>query len=137
MYTFTLILNLVPETDFKKVGMEHEKDGSCTVLLITETMQHAPKCVCGWWAHKKCWWDQVPWVTLDSILSFKKHVKMCHVLKHNISNFHQIRNELSTEAAQAYFNGMILSNIQYCITSWSQASKASKITLWTNFENSG
>lgn len=62
-------------------------------------------------------------VILDPTLTFKSHVKkMSHTLKYNLSNFRNIRNSLTVEASKTYFNAMVLSYYNYCISCWSQAS---------------
>lgn len=44
-------------------------------------------------------------------------------LKFNLANFRHIRNNLTTEASKLYFNAMILSHMNYCLTSWTQTGR--------------
>lgn len=63
-------------------------------------------------------------VTLDSQLSFKKHIKqVCTTVKFNLRNFRHIRNQLPLDAAKLYMYSMIVPHFTYCITSWSQTGK--------------
>ena len=58
-------------------------------------------------------------VTLDSTLSFKKHVKrISSTVKFNLRNFKQIRPFIPFGAAKLFLHCMILSHIEYCCTSW-------------------
>lgn len=67
-------------------------------------------------------------VTLDSTLSFKNHIKkLANTVKFNLKNFKQIRPFLTLGAARMFLHSMILSHIEYCITSWS-------LTTVTNFK---
>ena len=72
-------------------------------------------------------------VHIDTNLSFKTHIrKVCNKVKFNLSNFRYIRNFLSTAAAELYLHSMVLSHINYCLISCSEAlysSKATGITL--------
>lgn len=64
-------------------------------------------------------------VTLDSSLSFKKHVKtLCKVVNLNICNFKQIRSLLPGIAAKIFLHSMIFLHIEYCITNWSMTNQA-------------
>lgn len=59
-------------------------------------------------------------VVLDSTLSFKNHVKsVVKTVNFNLLNFKQIRSSLSDSASLTFLHSMILSHIDYCITSWS------------------
>jgi len=59
---------------------------------------------------------------LDSNLTFKTHIKrVCNKVKFSLVNFRYIRTLLSTEAAKVYFHSLILSHINYCLISWSNA----------------
>jgi len=52
-------------------------------------------------------------LTLDSTLSFKKHVKkISNKVKFNLRNFKQ------NVAAKVFLHSMILSHMEYCCTSW-------------------
>ena len=60
-------------------------------------------------------------VTVDSQLSFKKHIKQVrNTVKFNLTNFRYVQNQLPLDAAKLYMHSMIFSHIAYCITSWSQ-----------------
>lgn len=62
-------------------------------------------------------------ITLDSNLTFKKHVKnVANTIKFNLSNFRHIRPYPTTEAAILFMHAMIFSHITYCFTTWSQTS---------------
>lgn len=62
-------------------------------------------------------------ILIDSTLSFKPQVKrVCNRVKFNLSNFRFIRDHMSTEAAKMYMYSMVISQITYCLTTWSQAS---------------
>ena len=72
-------------------------------------------------------------ITVDSQLSFKKHVKqVCNRVKFNLRNFRYIRNQLPLEAAKLYMHSMIFSHI--CITSWSQTGKTTLAPLQTLYK---
>lgn len=59
-------------------------------------------------------------VTLDPCLSFKKHVKtLSKSTKFHLQNFKQIRNNLTDTAARMFLSSVILSRLEYCLTSWS------------------
>ena len=61
-------------------------------------------------------------VILDSTLSFRKHIKkVSNSVKYNLANFRRIRNSLTSSAALMFLHCMILSHIDYCLTSWSLA----------------
>ncbi|KAJ0003141.1 hypothetical protein NQD34_018181 [Periophthalmus magnuspinnatus] len=63
-------------------------------------------------------------VTMDSQLSFKKHIKnVRNKIKFHLVNFKHIRGNLTTEASKLYLNATILPHINYCLTSWSQANE--------------
>lgn len=65
-------------------------------------------------------------LTLDSNLGFKSHIKkLGNKLKFNLMNYKHIRNSLTTEASNIYFNAMIVPHLLYCMSSWSQACKTS------------
>lgn len=50
-------------------------------------------------------------VTVDSQLSFKKHIKqVCNTVKFNLRNFRYIRNQLPLDAAKLYMHSMIFSH---------------------------
>lgn len=62
-------------------------------------------------------------VILDSRLSFRKHVKkVVKTVNFNIRNFKHIRASLTDKAAVSFLHSMILSHIEYCITSQSYTS---------------
>lgn len=74
-------------------------------------------------------------VTLDSQLSFKKHIKqVCNTVKFNLRNFRHIRNQLPLDAAKLYMHSMIFSHFTYCITSWSQTGKTILAPLQTLYK---
>lgn len=63
-------------------------------------------------------------IILDSRLTFKTQVKkVINKIKFNLANFRHIRNNLTTEASKLYINAMILSRINYCLTSWTQIGR--------------
>lgn len=63
-------------------------------------------------------------IILDKNLKFDKQVQyICKKVKPNLNSFRFIRRDLSCKAAQLYMHAMILSDLSYCITSWSQASQ--------------
>ena len=62
-------------------------------------------------------------ITLDSHLTFKKHVKrVTNTIKFNLANFRHIRPYLTTDAAKLFMHAMIFSHITYCFTTWSQSN---------------
>ena len=62
-------------------------------------------------------------ILIDCNLTFKGHVKkVCKNLKFTLSNFRHLRNHMSTEAAKMYMFSLILSHINYCLTTWSTAN---------------
>lgn len=63
-------------------------------------------------------------IVIDSQLTFKTQVKkVVNRIKFNLNNFRYIRNNLTTEASKLYMHAMILSHINYCLTSWTQTSR--------------
>ncbi len=61
-------------------------------------------------------------LTLDSNLSFKKHVKKLErTIKYNLINFRQIRQCLPTAEAKTLMHATIFSHLSYCLTCWGQA----------------
>ena len=63
-------------------------------------------------------------VTLDSNLTFKKHIKnVRNKINFNIANFRQIRPSLTLEAAKSYLHCMVLSHVDHCLLNWSFTSK--------------
>lgn len=73
--------------------------------------------------------------TLDSSLSFKKHVKkMSNTLKYNLATFRNIRNSLTLEAAKCFLNTIIIPYFTYCISSWSQANNTTLKPLETLYK---
>uniref|UniRef100_A0A146QFL4 Reverse transcriptase-like protein n=1 Tax=Fundulus heteroclitus TaxID=8078 RepID=A0A146QFL4_FUNHE len=59
-------------------------------------------------------------VTLDTTLSFKKHIKItANKIKYNIRNFKQIRSSMTISSAKMFLHSMIFSHIDYCITTYS------------------
>ena len=61
-------------------------------------------------------------VHIDTNLNFKTHIKkVCNKVKFNLSNYRYIRNFLSSAAAKLYLHSMVLSHINYCLISWSNA----------------
>lgn len=74
-------------------------------------------------------------LVIDSHLSFKAHIeKLCKIIKFNLANFRSIRNDMSTEAALIFLHSMIFSHLNYCFTSWSQASQSAKRPLETLYK---
>ncbi len=62
-------------------------------------------------------------VTLDSDLSFRKHIKRVrNIVNFNLLNFKQIRPFLTFDTARTYLFCLILSHIDYCFTNWAFAS---------------
>ena len=62
-------------------------------------------------------------IIIDSTLSFKDHVKkVCNNLRFTLSNFRHLRNHMSTQAARMYLFSLILSHINYCLPTWSNAN---------------
>lgn len=58
-------------------------------------------------------------IILDIQLTFKSQVKkVVNRIKLNLVNFRHIRSNLTTEASKLYINAMILSHMNYCMTSW-------------------
>ncbi len=63
-------------------------------------------------------------LTLDSNLSFKKHVKnLVRTIKYSLINFRQIRQCLSTAIAKIFMHATIFSHLSYCLTCWGQAGE--------------
>lgn len=63
-------------------------------------------------------------ITIDSQLNFKTHVKkVVNRIQLNLGIFRQIRTNITTEVSKLYLNAMILSHINYCFTSWTQAAR--------------
>ncbi len=61
-------------------------------------------------------------IILDPTLPFKKQVKrVMQTAKYNLANFRYMRNCLTSTAAFLYMNAMIISNLTYCLTSWTHA----------------
>ena len=61
-------------------------------------------------------------VTLDSNLTFKKHIKkVANTIRFSLQNLQQIRPLISSDAAKSYLHCMILSHIEYCFVVWSFA----------------
>ena len=74
-------------------------------------------------------------VTVDSQLSFKKHIKqVCNTVKFNLRNFRYIWNQLPLDAAKLYMHSMIFSHIAYYVTSWSQTGKTTLAPLQTLYK---
>ena len=62
-------------------------------------------------------------ITIDSQLKFDKHAELlAQKLKLTLFTFRHIRDSLSIEAAKTFFDALILSRINYCITTWSQCN---------------
>lgn len=62
-------------------------------------------------------------LTLDPTLTFKKHTKrLTKTVNFNVVNFRQVRPFMTLYAARMFLHSMILSHIEYCITTWSLAA---------------
>ena len=62
-------------------------------------------------------------ITIDSQLKFNKHAnQLSKKLNLTLATFRHIRDSLSTEAAKTFFSALILSRINYCITTWSHSN---------------
>lgn len=76
-------------------------------------------------------------VILDPTLSFKCHInKVSQVLKFNNRNFNHIRNTLNMNVAKTYFYSMIISHMDYCLTSWSLACPTTLKTIENIYKRS-
>uniref|UniRef100_A0A669CUH2 Reverse transcriptase domain-containing protein n=1 Tax=Oreochromis niloticus TaxID=8128 RepID=A0A669CUH2_ORENI len=76
-------------------------------------------------------------VILDPTLSFKSHInKVSQVLKFNNRNFNHIRNNLNMNVAKTYFYSMIISHMDYCLTSWSLACPTTLKTIENIYKRS-
>ncbi len=63
-------------------------------------------------------------LTLDSNLSFKKHVKkLVRTIKYSLINFRQIRQCLPIDIARIFMHATIFSHLSYCLTCWGQAGE--------------
>ena len=60
-------------------------------------------------------------IIIDSQLTFKTQVKK--VVNRIKFNFRHIRNNLTTEDSELYINAMILSHMNYCLTSWAKTGR--------------
>lgn len=69
-------------------------------------------------------------VTLDSVLTFKSHVKkLSNIVKFNLKNFKHIRPFLTVDATRLYLYSMVFSHIEYCFNSWSFISDTTLKTI--------
>ncbi len=63
-------------------------------------------------------------LTLDSNLSFKKHVKkLVRTIKYSLINFRQIRQCLPIDIARIFMHAKKNSHLSYCLTCWGQAGE--------------
>lgn len=74
-------------------------------------------------------------VLIDSKLTFKSQVKrVCSRVKFNIANFCFIRSHLSMQATKIYMHAMVMSHINYCLTTWSQTNTTALKPLETLYK---
>ncbi len=63
-------------------------------------------------------------LTLDSNLSFKKHVKkLVRTIKYSLINFRQIRQCLPINIARIFMHAKKNYHLSYCLTCWGQAGE--------------
>lgn len=90
--------------------MSHSKcwEKSDHIFFESTKIKVFPKYLCKWTTNLKNVDDFIyVGVTLDSTITFKRHIKnMCHVLKYNIANFRHIRNLLTVEASKTSLNAI-------------------------------
>ena len=81
-------------------------------------------------------------ITLDSHLTFKKHVKkVTNTIKFNLANFRHIRPYLTTDAAKLFMHAMIFFShnilLHNLVSVKRNNSKTHRITIQTDTENTG
>lgn len=74
-------------------------------------------------------------IILDTQLTFKSQVKkVVNRIKFNLINFRHIRSNLTIEASKLYIDAMILSHMNYCMTSWTQTGRTALQSVETVYK---